>query len=151
MALRRIKKELELLQKEPIPNCSAGILNNNYYTWEATLIGPIGTPYEGGIFIINLSLPKKYPIFPPQVRFDTKIFHPNIDGEGGICLDILKDQWSPVLGISKILLSVCSLLNDPNPEDPLVPYIGALYTNDINAFNIEAKNWTAIHATDLLE
>ena len=151
MALRRIKKEFALLEKEPINNCMATIINNNYYTWEATLLGPVGTPYEGGVFQLNVRLSKKYPIVPPQVRFDTKIFHPNIDGEGGICLDILKDKWSPALGISTILLSICSLLNDPNPDDPLVPYIGELYNTNRENFNMEAKNWTLIHATDILK
>ena len=151
MSLRRIKKEFALLQKDPIENCSAGIKNNNYYNWEATILGPSGTPYEGGVFQLHLSLPQKYPLVPPQVRFDTKIFHPNIDSEGGICLDILKGAWSPVLGISKILLSICSLLNDPNPEDPLVPYIATLYKKNIESFNMEAKNWTSIYATDLLK
>ena len=102
MALQRITRELKSLKEDPPANCSAGPLSDDIFRWQATLMGPIDTPYEGGVFFLNIDFPQDYPYKPPRIRFDTKIFHPNINSSGGICLDILKEQWSPALTISKV-------------------------------------------------
>ena len=144
--LDRLNKELSTLKKKPICNCDARPDDDTLMDWTATIIGPIKTPYENGIFKLKMKFSSSYPFKSPQVRFITKIFHPNIDSAGGICLDILKEKWSPILSIEKILLSICSLLDEPNPDDPLVKYAADLYKNDREAFNNEAKSWTAIYA-----
>ncbi len=142
MALKRITKELAELAKDPPANCSAGPIDDDMYHWQATIVGPSDSPYQGGLFFLNIHFPIDYPFKPPKVTFITKIYHPNINSNGGICLDILKDQWSPALTISKVLLSISSLLTDPNPDDPLVPDIANLFKTDRNKYNNNAKEWT---------
>jgi len=145
--IKRLKKELDEMQKDDTPNLSAGPINDNLFEWEAVILGPIGTPYEGGIFNLNISIPSNYPFKPPIVIFKTKIYHPNINITGNICLDILKNQWSPALTISKILLSICSLLSDPNPNDPLVPEIANILKVNPELYFKTAKEWTNIYAS----
>jgi ubiquitin-conjugating enzyme E2 D/E len=175
MAHKRIKKELADYKKDPPGNCSAGPVGDDLFHWQATLMGvrcyfyilnsfpfvtktnrffscprahvqPSDSPYEGGIFFLAIQFPADYPFKPPKVKFNTKIYHPNINANGGICLDILKDQWSPALTISKVLLSICSLLTDPNPDDPLVPDIARMYVSDRAKYNELAKAMTQQHA-----
>ena len=146
MALQRIRKELEDLQKDPLTHCSAGPAGDDLFIWEATLLGPSDSPYEGGAFFLDISFPAKYPFVPPKIHFRTKIYHPNIDSKGNICLDILKDRWSPALTISKVLLSICSLLTDPNPDDPLVIDIANLYRSNRDDFDKVARLYTQRYA-----
>jgi len=147
MALRRIKKELNDITKEPIVNCDAAPIGEDMFNWHARIGGPAGTPYEGGIFILHVEFPSDYPFKPPKVNFKTKIYHCNVNATGSICLDILKDQWSPALTLSKILLSIMSLLNDPNPNDPLDPAIADLLLKDKASHDNTAREWTKQHAS----
>lgn len=125
--LQRLKKEYLDIIKNPPNGITAGLKNkNNMYEWIATLIGPDATPYAGGLFTLKIIFPKKYPFTSPKITFVTPIYHCNISATGDICLDILKDNWSPALTIDKVLLSISSLLNEPNPNDPLVADIAYL-------------------------
>jgi ubiquitin-conjugating enzyme E2 D len=147
--IKRLKKEFEELEKDPPHNCSAGPKNDNLYEWEATIIGPEKTPYENGIFKLLINIPDKYPISPPKITFITRIYHPNINKFGNICLDILQKNWSPALSISKILLCISSLLSDPNPKDPLDSEAARLYERDIEEFNQMARAFTIKHCENL--
>lgn len=143
MALKRVQKELIDLGRDPPANCSAGPQNENEpMKWQATIMGPDDSPYQGGIFFLNIEFPPDYPFKPPKVQFQTKIYHPNINSNGSICLDILKDQWSPALTISKVLLSISSLLTDPNADDPLAPEVASQYKSNREAYNQTAREWT---------
>ena len=147
MALRRIRKELKNLQTDPPLTCSAGPVGQDLYHWHGTIAGPTESPYEGGIFFLDIRFPLEYPFKPPKIIFKTKIYHPNINESGNICLDILKDSWSPALNISKVLLSISSLLTDPNPDDPLVIDIAKQYRENVVQYNSEARAWTIQYAT----
>ncbi|MBA0724807.1 hypothetical protein Golax_021467 [Gossypium laxum] len=116
------------------------------FHWQATIMGPSDSPYAGGVFLVSIHFPPDYPFKPPKVAFRTKVFHPNINSNGSICLDILKEQWSPALTISKVLLSICSLLTDPNPDDPLVPEIAHMYKTDRAKYEATARGWTQKYA-----
>jgi ubiquitin-conjugating enzyme E2 D len=146
MAQKRITKEFLDLQKEPVGNISAGPTGDDLFHWNATLTGPDDSVYQGGKFDLNIQFPTDYPFKPPKVRFVTKIFHPNIATEGGICIDILKDEWSPALTISKVLLSVGSMLTDPNANSPLNPEAGELCLRDKARFAQTAREWVQKYA-----
>lgn len=139
---RRLNKEYKDFQKDPPTNCSAGPDGDNIYKWKAFINGPKDSPYEGGLFELELTFTNKYPFKPPKVVFLTKIYHMNINSSGQICLDILKDNWSPALTITKLLLSICSLLTDPNPDDPLVPEIANLYKRNRTLYMATAREYT---------
>nr|CAI5854152.1 unnamed protein product [Callosobruchus analis] len=94
---------------------SFSVKGENFYEWVSTILGPPGSVYEGGVFFLDIHFSPEYPFKPPKVTFRTRIYHCNINSQGVICLDILKDNWSPALTISKVLLSICSLLTDCNP------------------------------------
>ena len=146
MALKRIGRELIDLKNDPPMNCSAGPEGDDIFRWEGVIIGPSDSPYSGGIFKLKILFPLDYPFKCPTITFTTKIYHPNINSSGIICLDILKTQWSPALTISKILLSICSLLTDPNPNDPLMPEIADLYKKNIEEYTLNAREWTLKYA-----
>ncbi|XP_049685158.1 ubiquitin-conjugating enzyme E2 D2 isoform X2 [Accipiter gentilis] len=139
-------KELNDLARDPPAQCSAGPVGDDMFHWQATIMGPNDSPYQGGVFFLTIHFPTDYPFKPPKVAFTTRIYHPNINSNGSICLDILRSQWSPALTISKVLLSICSLLCDPNPDDPLVPEIARIYKTDREKYNRIAREWTQKYA-----
>ncbi|XP_062940458.1 ubiquitin-conjugating enzyme E2 D2-like [Cynocephalus volans] len=147
MALKRIEKELLDLACDPPTHCSAGPVRDDLLHWQATIMGPNDSPYQGGVFFLKIQFPPDYPFKPPSVAFTTRIYHPNINKNGNICLNILKSEWSPVLTVSEVLLSVCSLLCDPNPDDPLVPEIAMIYKYDRQKYEKTAREWTQKYAT----
>ncbi|QRV98794.1 ubiquitin-conjugating enzyme [Ceratobasidium sp. AG-Ba] len=118
MTLRRIHKEIKDIQKEDMGGIKLAPSDQSLFEWTGSLPGPEGSVYEGGEFHVDITLPSDYPFHSPRMRFKTKIYHMNINDQGGICLDILKNAWSPALSLYKVMLSLSSLLTDPNPSEP---------------------------------
>ncbi len=144
--INRLQKEHKEMEISPPLNCSAGPIDDDIFKWQAIIYGPDDSPYSGGIFKLNIDFPNDYPFKPPKIIFKTRIYHCNINKSGFICLDILKDKWSPSLTISKILLSITSMLDDQNPNDPLETEIADIYINDREQFINNAKKYTLIYA-----
>ena len=167
-----MQKELAEISLDPPCNCSAGIRlegciarpllawqaliphssptgpkGDSLFEWTSTIIGPSGSPYAGGVFFLEITFPPDYPFKPPRVSFKTRVYHCNINAQGAICLDILKDQWSPALTLSKVLLSICSLLTDANPKDPLVGTIAQQYINNRAEHDKTAADWVKRYAS----
>jgi ubiquitin-conjugating enzyme E2 T len=148
--LARVRKELEQLSRDPPPGVAAWPADGALDAFQAVVQGPEGSPYEGGSFRLQLGLPARYPFEPPAVRFLTKVYHPNIDGCGRICLDSLKlppaGQWQPSLNIAQVLSQVRLLLAEPNADDPLMPDISDLFRSDRPRFDRVARQHTRAHA-----
>jgi ubiquitin-conjugating enzyme E2 C len=116
---KRLQSELMTMMMEPLPGVSAFPEGENLLTWVATIEGSDAGVYHGMTFQLSMKFPPNYPIAAPKVKFETPIFHPNVDQSGNICLDILKDKWSATYTVSTLLLSIQGLLDTPNNDSPL--------------------------------
>ncbi|KAL3842404.1 hypothetical protein ACJMK2_020439 [Sinanodonta woodiana] len=148
----RMKRELQLLTQSPPHGISCWAKEDQLDKLEAQILGIEGTPYEGGLFKLEIQIPDRYPFEPPKVRFVTPIYHPNIDSGGRICLDTLKmppkGAWKPCLNISTVLTSIQLLMAEPNPEDPLMADISNEFKYNKVQFLQKAKEWTEIYAKE---
>ena len=132
---RRLLKDLKEMLEEPPNGCSAAPANeSNLFIWNASIVGPDDSPWEGGIYSLRLTFPEQYPTEPPFVRFSCEMFHPNIFSDGTLCLDIIQDLWSPIYTTSTILTSIQSLLTDPNPNSPANPEAAKLLVTNIKEY-----------------
>ncbi|XP_021286201.1 ubiquitin-conjugating enzyme E2 27 [Herrania umbratica] len=140
----RVQKELQECSREKdTSGIKVSPKSDNLARLTGIIPGPLGTPYEGGSFEIDIALPDGYPFEPPKMKFVTKVWHPNISSQSGaICLDILKDQWSPALTLKTALLSVQALLSAPEPDDPQDAVVAQQYLREYQTFVGTARYWT---------
>uniref|UniRef100_A0A061S806 E2 ubiquitin-conjugating enzyme n=3 Tax=Tetraselmis sp. GSL018 TaxID=582737 RepID=A0A061S806_9CHLO len=149
VALSQLMKELRELDKKPCEGIKVQINEENLTDIQAEIEGPVGTPYEGGVFRVRLVLPHDFPQSAPKGHFLTKIFHPNVATAGEICVNVLKKDWKPDLGIRHVLLVIRCLLIEPFAESALNEEAGRLLLEDYEEYSRHAKLMTSIHAQGL--
>lgn len=148
--VKRIAKELEECRQDSKSGVSLELVSENDLTHLVGFFqGPPGTPYEKGIFKVDIKIPNEYPFKPPVMKFDTKIYHPNISSvTGAICLDILKDAWTPILTLKSSLISLQLLLQSPEPNDPQDAEVAKHFISNKQGFDDTAAYWTKIYASE---
>lgn len=148
--LRCLNKQLKEMENDPPSMCDARPADPSVdmFNWIGFIRGPDGTPFEGGKFPLSIRFPTDFPFKPPRIRFTTRIYHPNVGPEGDICLDILHDKWSPALSLRSVLVSICSLLTDPNPEHGLDNEILNVYRTNKTKYEENAREWTRKYAME---
>lgn len=145
--LRRLNKEIKDCEKDRTSGIAVRLVGDSPTHLIGTFKGPTGTPYEGGIYDVDIQIPETYPFSPIKMKFITKVYHPNISSaSGAICLDILKDAWSPVLTLKSTLISLQSLLCDPQPNDPQDAEVAKHYNTSRESFNSTARYWAQAYA-----
>lgn len=149
----RILKEIRSIGDNHNEGFLLKVNENDSKKWKAFLFGPPETPYEAGIFEVQITVGQDYPISPPKCVFSTMIFHPNVhDKTGEICVDILKSQWTPMWTLNSLCKAILSLMQDPNADSPLNCDAGNMIrNNDKEAFFDTAALYTATHAISKME
>nr|TKS09569.1 ubiquitin-conjugating enzyme family protein [Populus alba] len=147
----RLLKEYKEVQREKVadPDIQLVCDDSNIFKWTALVKGPSETPFEGGVFQLAFSVPEQYPLQPPQVRFLTKIFHPNVHFKTGeICLDILKNAWSPAWTLQSVCRAIIALMAHPEPDSPLNCDSGNLLrSGDVRGYQSMARMYTRLAAS----
>jgi len=145
--LRRVNKEITDCKNDKTSNIRIDLVGDSPFHLKGSFPGPQGTPYEGGTFDVDIVIPDSYPFQPVKMKFITKVYHPNISSaSGAICLDILKDAWSPVLTLKSTMISLQSLLCSPEPNDPQDAEVAKHYMTSRSSFEETARYWTEIYA-----
>lgn len=144
---KRLLKDLQAIKNDTEWHFTAAPEESDLTKILATFPGPAKSPYEGGVFTVEFDVPQEYPLKPPRAKFVTKVFHPNISSQtGAICLDILKDKWTPVYSLLSILISLQQLLDSPNASDPQDAEVAKMYNEHASSFLKTAKEWTQRYA-----
>lgn len=145
---KRLQQELMGLMKEADPHATAFPDGDNLFNWSGSLTGADETVYAGLVYKISIKFPADYPYTAPTIKFVTPCFHPNVDGHGNICLDILKEKWSATYSVATILQSLRSLLSDPNNESPLNGTAAQLWDNQADYKQVLLKKYRDATSSD---
>lgn len=144
--IKQLARELKNLDETPPEGIKVGVNDEDFSTIYADIEGPAGTPYEKGVFRMKLILSRDFPHSPPKGYFLTKIFHPNIATNGEICVNTLKRDWNPSLGLRHVLTVVRCLLIEPFPESALNEQAGKMLLDNYEEYARHARLYTGIHA-----
>ncbi|KAJ6640381.1 Ubiquitin-conjugating enzyme E2 S [Pseudolycoriella hygida] len=147
--IRQVVKEMHEISLNSPEGIKVQINDADVTDIHALIQGPEGTPYAGGVFRVKLQLAKDFPASPPKAFFKTRIFHPNVSSNGEICVNTLKRDWKPDLGIKHILLTIKCLLIVPNAESALNEEAGKMLLDRYDDYSQRAKMMTEIHALPL--
>ncbi|KNC48974.1 ubiquitin carrier protein [Thecamonas trahens ATCC 50062] len=155
MSAALLAKQLKAATKNPIDGCKVGLVGDDIYHWEVYMAGPPDSTHEGGVFRAELEFPKDYPYNPPKMSFTSTMWHPNIHGPpdtGKVCISILHppveefgsgeslaERWNPIQTVETVLISVRSLLGDPNLSSPANIDAGVEYRNDMDAYKARLR------------
>ncbi|KAK8881278.1 hypothetical protein M9Y10_004012 [Tritrichomonas musculus] len=145
-AIKAIERELLKYQDDDTLKFAIDTEGDDITTLRVTLTPPENTPYEEGIFFLKVTVPPQYPTSPPNIEFETKIYHPNITDDGKICLGQLKADWKPTFTLKNAIEFVYYLLENPAWDSPLVTSIAAQHEKDPKAFEKTAREWTNQYA-----
>jgi len=143
LASKRIQKELAAMLNDPPPGCTLLQMGDDIFRWYVEIQGPPDSPFEGGTYTLLVTFPSSYPFKPPRVKFETRIFHPNINQAGDICLDTISSQWAPSISMAQVLLSIIALLSDPNPSDPINWEAARVLREDPDNYNRMVRDMVA--------
>jgi len=152
-AVKRIWREIRELLDYPVPYWTPYVTTDNCHIWKVVMEGPKGTPYENGKWVLTYQFPMDYPFKPPNIRFLIPIYHCNINNDGKLCLDVLKDCWSPAFTAKIIFTTITALLITPNPLDVLDSVKANVYSDSKDTYNrlaAEHKQRNAMQSLDEL-
>ena len=145
--LDRIRDEYLFCRNNPRDHIGVGMIGTDLTRWRATIVGPEGSPYEGGLFFLRVDFPNTYPSEPPLFTFETPIYHPNVSIVGEICLSIFKtEKWNPQMSVSTILVYIIGLMANPTSYNPMRLALGNELKDNPQEFNRKARESTQQHA-----
>lgn len=143
----RLNKEMNDLNKAPLDGVTIALTNDDLTQWHVTILGPEGSPFLGGKFLVHLDFSDSYPFKPPKIKFLTKIYHPNVKTDTGeICTQAIEKQWVPTLNAKFVIEAILSVIKNPTLDNALEPEIGQQFSSNYNTFAATAAEWVLLYA-----